>query len=114
MIHLVFFSVSDSKIQRLKVCRNSNKFDPYFDITENETKIIKENKDRTQIRNKSIAKQKMASVINLSETIEQELASRKFLEENSSFVFVGKTNKNNLIFENNKKQIKISPDGFIL
>jgi hypothetical protein len=56
----------------------------------------------------------MASVINLSETIEQELASRKFLEENSSFVFVGKTNKNNLIFENNKKQIKISPDGFVL
>jgi len=104
-------SIIDSIFKESKVDKVISK---YFDITENETKIIKENKDRTQIRNKSIAKQKMASVVNLSETIEQELASRKFLEENSSFVFVGKTNKNNLIFENNKKQIKISPDGFIL
>lgn len=104
-------SIIDSIFKESKVDKVISK---YFDITENETKIIKENKDRTQIRNKSIVKQKMASVINLSETIEQELASRKFLEENSSFVFVGKTNKNNLIFENNKKQIKISPDGFVL
>ena len=56
----------------------------------------------------------MKDVIKLSETIEQELASQKFLEENRSFVFIGKTNRKNLIFENKNKQIKISPEGFIL
>ena len=56
----------------------------------------------------------MESVIKLTETIEQELASKKFLEENINFKLIGKTNKDNLVFENNGKQIKISPEGFVL
>ena len=49
-----------------------------------------------------------------TETIEQELAAKKFLEENIGFNFIGKTNKKNLIFENRGNQVKISPRGMIL
>jgi hypothetical protein len=71
-------------------------------------------KKQKQLDNKLNAKRKMKEVKTFSETIEQELSSQKFLEENSNFIFVGKTNKKNLIFENKDKQIKISPDGIIL
>ena len=57
---------------------------------------------------------KMIAVSKFSETIEQELASKKFLEENSSYEFVGKTNKKNLIFENKNEQIKITTSGIII
>jgi hypothetical protein len=56
----------------------------------------------------------MNSVVKLTETIEQELASQKFLEENSSAKIIGKTNKNNLVFENKGKEIKITPEGLLV
>ena len=56
----------------------------------------------------------MRNVVDLTETYEQELASKKFLEENPKFNFVGKTNKKNLVFEYKTEQIKISPEGYIL
>ena len=54
------------------------------------------------------------TVSKLTETIEQELAAKKFLEENYNYSFIGITNKKNLIFENKGKQKKISPEGFVL
>jgi hypothetical protein len=42
------------------------------------------------------------------------LASEFILKENNNFKFVGKTNKNNLIFEHNGEQIKVSPKGEVL
>jgi len=86
----------------------------YFQITKEEKKTIKENRNIRKTENKNIVRKKMSQVVKLSETIEQELASKKFLEENSNFQFVGKTNKKNLVFENKDKQIKISPEGLIL
>jgi hypothetical protein len=56
----------------------------------------------------------MKSVVKLTETIEQELASQKFLEENVSAKIIGKTNKNNLVFENKGKEIKITPEGLLV
>jgi hypothetical protein len=50
----------------------------------------------------------------LSETIEQELSSQKFLEENSGFTFLGKTNKKNLVFEGKSGQYKITPEGLVI
>ena len=58
-------------------------------------------------------KRQMEEVVNLSETIEQELSSKKFLEENSSAKIVGITNKKNLVFEHNGRQVKISPKGLL-
>ena len=56
----------------------------------------------------------MNNVKKLTETLEQELASQKFLEENSDYVFIGKTNKKNLVFENKGVRVKISPEGIVL
>ena len=56
----------------------------------------------------------MNSVVKMTETIEQELTSEFILRENESAKFIGKTNLKNLIFENEGKQIKVSPKGEIL
>jgi hypothetical protein len=56
----------------------------------------------------------MVDVVKLSETVEQEMASQKFLEENLNFEIIGITNKKNLVFENGDKRIKISPAGLVL
>ena len=61
------------------------------------------------------SKRKMLnSIKNLSETIEQELASEFIVTENSNYKLVGKTNKNNLVFEHNGEQIKVTPKGEVL
>jgi hypothetical protein len=85
----------------------------YFEVSKKE---IVENRQKTASKKtKSITdvRRQMKSVIKLTETIEQELASQKFLEENSSAKIIGKTNKNNLIFENKGKEIKITPEGLL-
>lgn len=79
----------------------------YFEVSDNEKKIM-------EAKKKGIVKSTMNSVRKLSESVEQELAAEKFLEENSGFEFVGKTNKKNLVFERNNKQTKISPEGIIV
>jgi hypothetical protein len=56
----------------------------------------------------------MEEVVKLSETIEQELTSKKFLQENASAKIVGITNKKNLVFEHNGRQVKISPEGLLV
>ena len=86
----------------------------YFEVSKKE---IVEGRER--VANKNLAKisevrKKMGEVIKLTETIEQELASQKFLQKNSSAKIVGKTNKNNLVFENKGKQVRITPEGQIL
>jgi hypothetical protein len=65
-------------------------------------------------RKKSKINVVMESVIKMTETIEQELAAKQFLKENTGFKFVGITNKKNLVFENKEEQVRISPEGFIL
>lgn len=104
-------SIYDSIFGESKVDKVISK---YFSVTKEEKRKLQENKKQRQLDNKSNARRKMKEVRTFSETIEQELSSQKFLEENSNFTFVGKTNKKNLVFENKDKQIKISPDGIIL
>jgi hypothetical protein len=82
----------------------------YFEISESEKRISNQKK----VARKSDIKNKMDSVKKMSETIEQELSSQKFLEENSNFNFLGKTNKKNLVFEGKSGQFKITPEGFVI
>jgi len=107
----LYGSIIDSIFGESKVDKVISK---YFQISDKEKRMIKESQQKRKLMSKSEAKRKMKDIVKLSETIEQELASQKFLEENSSFVFVGKTNKQNLVFENKDKQIKISPEGLVL
>ena len=86
----------------------------YFEVNESEKRVSSEKNAKRQIQKKTKVGKVMESVKKFSETIEQELAAEKFLEENISFTFIGKTNKKNLVFENGNKQTKISPEGLLV
>jgi hypothetical protein len=86
----------------------------YFEVSDSEKKLQEQKKlvDR-EMKQKQFVKQ-INSIKNLSESIEQELSSKKFLEENKDYTLIGKTNKKNLVFENKKGQIKITPEGLVI
>jgi len=86
----------------------------YFVETPEEKKMNESKKVQTYIKKKINKVNVMEEIKNLSETIEQELTAEFILRENENAKFVGKTNLKNLIFENEGKQIKVSPKGEIL
>ena len=86
----------------------------YFEVSKKE---ILENREKFVQKKKQTdisVKRQMVEVQKLVESVEQKLASQKFLEENSKATIVGKTNKKNLVFENKGKQVKISPEGLLV
>lgn len=86
----------------------------YFEISKKEILEEREKLANRKIKNQARLEQKMKNVSKFTETVEQEMASKKFLEENSKFNLVGKTNKKNLVFENSEKQVKITPEGLVI
>jgi hypothetical protein len=75
----------------------------YFKVDKREKKFIQEKvKDKT-----------MNEISRLCETAIQEKKSIMLLDENDNVRFVGKTNKGNLVFEMNNKQIKVTKSGKI-
>lgn len=86
----------------------------YFEVTKKEILENKEKNAKKKLALVSEVRKQMKSVIKLTETVEQELAAQKFLEENISAKIVGKTNKKNLVFENKGKEVKISPEGLLV
>ena len=83
----------------------------YFEISKKE---ILESREKNIRKKKINLSAQIREVKKLSESIEQELASQKFLEENLSAKIVGKTNKKNLVFEHKGEQIRISPKGMLI
>ena len=86
----------------------------YFEVTKKEILENREKNAQKQIQKISEVKRQMKEVVKLTETIEQELASKKFLEENRNAKVIGLTNKKNLVFEDKGKQVKISPEGLLV
>ena len=86
----------------------------YFEFTKKEILEQKQRKLERESVNKDIVEEKMKGVVKFTETFEQEMASRKFLEENKKFNLIGKTNKKNLVFESSEKQVKITPEGMVI
>jgi len=86
----------------------------YFEVSKKEINEGKEKQVQKTLKIKSDVKKIMESVVKMTETIEQELASKKYLEKNPNTKFIGITNKKNLVFENNGKQVKISPNGLLV
>ena len=86
----------------------------YFEVSKKEILENRERNAKKKIESISQVKKQMKEVVKLTETVEQELASKKFLEENKGAKIVGKTNKKNLVFENKGKQVKISPEGLLV
>jgi hypothetical protein len=85
----------------------------YFKIDEKEQQIIETKKTNTSLI-KEERKQKLSKIKTLSESISQEVASIKVLDKYPKAKLVGKTNKNNLVFEMNNKQLRVTTKGEIL
>jgi hypothetical protein len=86
----------------------------YFEVSKKEIVEGRERVAKKKLGRIADVKKQMGEVIKLSETIEQELSSQKFLNDNFSAKIIGKTNKQNLVFENKGKQVKITPEGQLL
>jgi hypothetical protein len=86
----------------------------YFQESPNEKRLNEERGVRKFVKKKTQKVKQMKEVKRLSESIDQEVTSEKFMTRYSKAELIGKTNKRNLVFEVNGKQFKITPDGAIL
>ena len=97
---------SESKVDKI--------LSKYFQESPNEKRLNEERGVRKFVEKKTHKVKQMKEVKRLSESINQELSSEKFITRYSKAELIGKTNKKNLVFEVNGKQFKITPDGIIL
>ena len=86
----------------------------YFEVSKKEIREGKEKQIQETAKKKTIVNQIMESVVKMTETIEQELAAKKFIKENLNSKFVGITNKKNLVFETKTGQVRITPNGDLI
>ena len=86
----------------------------YFEVSKKELREQKERQVQQTLKKKSEVKKIMESVVTMTETIEQELAAKKYLQENLDSKFVGITNKKNLVFETKGGQVRITPNGDLI
>jgi hypothetical protein len=86
----------------------------YFVITEEEQKETDSKNVKKFITEKVQKARTKTEIKEMSETIEQELTSEFLMKENKNTKFLGKTNKNNLVFEIDGKQLKVSTKGELL
>jgi hypothetical protein len=91
--------VNESKIDKI--------FSNYFVITEAEAKEINQ-------KHKKRVNETINTIKSISETNKQKQVAINFLSENTNYKLIGKTNINNLVFENNGKKFKVTPNGFII
>jgi hypothetical protein len=86
----------------------------YFVISENERKFAKEKETKKKLfleQKTSLDKTKIGK---LSESRKQKTVAESVIESFPEMKFIGKTNKGNLVFEHNNKQLKVSPKGELL
>jgi hypothetical protein len=86
----------------------------YFEVSKKEIRESKEKQIQEVSKKRAVVNQIMESVVKMTTTIEQELAAKKFLQENVNSKFVGVTNKKNLVFETKSGQVRITTNGEIL
>jgi hypothetical protein len=86
----------------------------YFEVSKKEIRESNEKKINKVVDDKKVVNKIMESVVKMTETIEQELAAKKFLQENTNSKFIGITNRKNLVFENKEGQVKITPNGEVI
>jgi len=86
----------------------------YFEVSKKEIRESKEKQIQETAKKKAVVNQIMESVVKMTETIEQELAAKKFVKENLNSKFVGITNKKNLVFETKTGQVRITPNGDLI
>jgi hypothetical protein len=101
-------SVMDSIFAESKVEKVLSK---YFDIKQEEKPIL-ENRSKINYLEEKLQKiQQKKDLVNFSVSKAQEQKALTLFEGYSNTVFIGKTNKNNLILNVNGKEVKVTPNG---
>ena len=85
----------------------------YFKVEGNEKRLIESKKRQTKLISEN-KKTKINKIKQLSETISQEVGARKLIEKYPNAKLVGKTNKQNLVFEMNDEQLRVNTKGQIV
>jgi hypothetical protein len=84
----------------------------YFKIDEKEKSLLEEKKKKNLLESKE--KVKINNRIKtISESIAQEVSSKKLFSKYPKAKLLGKTNENNLVFEINNKKVRVTPSGNI-
>ena len=86
----------------------------YFVISENERKLAKEKEAKKKLFLEQKSQVDKLKIKKLSDTKKQQVVAESVIDSFPEIKFVGKTNKGNLIFEHNNKQLKVSPNGDLL
>jgi hypothetical protein len=86
----------------------------YFVVSENERKLAKEKANKKKLFLEHKSKIDKSKIEKLAETRKQKQIAESVIESFPQMKFVGKTNKGNLVFEHNNKQLKVSPQGELL
>ena len=86
----------------------------YFVVTENEKKFQQQKKQNKQLFLEQKKKSDKNQIVKLSESVKQKKVAIDVINSFPEMKFIGKTNKGNLVFEHNNKQLKVSPKGELL
>jgi len=86
----------------------------YFVVNENEKKLNSEKRQTKKIVTEQKKKSDKNQIARLSESVKQKKVATDVINSFPEMKFIGKTNKGNLVFEHNNKQLKVSPKGELL
>ena len=86
----------------------------YFDIKKEETPILETKNKMDFLRNKINKISQKQELKNLSVNETQMKAGMVLLEQYKDSTLIGRTNKNNLVFNINNREVKLTPNGFTL
>ena len=96
--------MAESKVERI--------LKSYFKITENEKPLLEEKRKKDFLKSKITQIKVKNEIKQLSESKIQMEVSMELISENAKFL--GKTNKENLVFLKNGKQLRVTPRGRVL
>jgi len=85
----------------------------YFKLDDKEKKLLESKKRQSKLVTES-KKVKINKIKQLSESISQEVGARKLIEKYPNAKLVGKTNRQNLVFEMNDEQLRVNTKGQII
>lgn len=104
--HMMDSIFGESKVEKV--------LSKYFKIDEKEKTILEEKRKRNFLKEKIKKLSVKEEIITMSESLEQKVSALYVLNEKKGAIFIGKTNKENLVFTVDGKQVKVTPRGRII
>lgn len=96
--------VAESKVEKILM--------GYFDVKKSEKPLLEDKVKKEYLKTKLNQIKLKNEIVNLSESKKQMDVSLSLISEN--YKFVGKSNKENMVFTKNGRQVKVTPRGMVL